>query len=69
MITDTELKVKGMQALLDSLGEAQAERFIALILCEPCDYTKWQRSLLADKTVKEISGLAMGKRKEMDRSE
>ena len=59
MITDTEIKIKGVRALLESLGEAEAERFISLIMREPFDYTKWQRSLLMDKTVPEISGSAM----------
>jgi hypothetical protein len=26
---------------------------------EPCDYTKWQRSLLADETIAEITDSAM----------
>lgn len=64
MITDTEIKIKGFQALLDSLGEVEAERFISLIMREQFDYTKWQRSLLADKTVREISTSAMRSRDE-----
>ncbi len=58
MITDTEIKLKGFRALLDALGEVEAERFIALVMREPFDYTKWQRSLLTDKTVREISSSA-----------
>ena len=45
MITDTEVKMKGVKALTDSLGSVDAERFIALIQREPFDYTKWQRTL------------------------
>jgi hypothetical protein len=63
MITDTEIKMKGFKALLDSLGELQAERFITLIQLEPFDYTEWQRSLWTDKTVSEISGAAKNFRK------
>lgn len=59
MITDTELKIKGFRVLIESLGEVEAERFISLILREPFDYTKWQRSLWTDKTVAEISSSAM----------
>jgi hypothetical protein len=58
MITDTEIKVKGLRVLIESLGELEAERFISLIMREPFDYTKWQRSLLTDKTVREISSSA-----------
>jgi hypothetical protein len=58
MITDTEIKVKGLRVLIESLGELEAERFISLMMREPFDYTKWQRSLLTDKTVREISSSA-----------
>ena len=45
MMTDTELKIKGFNALVDTLGQVEAERFISLILREPFDYTKWQKHL------------------------
>lgn len=57
--TDTELKLRGFEALIAALGEVQAERFIALILREPFDYTRWQRDLWPNKSLEEISGLAM----------
>jgi hypothetical protein len=59
MITDTEIKLKGFQVLFEALGPVEAERFISLIMREPFDYTKWQRLLLVDKTISEISGTAM----------
>ena len=59
MITDTEVKMKGVIALTESLGQVGAERFIALIQREPFDYTKWQRTLWAGLTVEEISQKAM----------
>ena len=59
MITDTEIKINGVHALTKSLGSVAAERFIALIQREPFDYTKWQRTLWADKTIEEISRAAM----------
>jgi len=49
---------------MESLGEVEAERFISLIMQEPFDYTKWQRSLWTEKTVEEISSTAMRFRKE-----
>ncbi len=64
MITDTEIKIKGVRVLMESLGEVEAERFISLIMREPFDYTKWQRSLWTEKTVTEISSAAMRLRKE-----
>ena len=57
-MTDAEIKMKGYQALLDSLGPLEAERFIALLLREPFDYTQWQRTLWLDKSVAEISSAA-----------
>jgi len=59
MITDTEVKIKGMQALTKSLGSIGAERFIALIQREPFDYTQWQRTLWEGESVEEISRKAM----------
>lgn len=40
----------------------EAERFIALLLREPFDYTQWQRSLWADRGVHELSQAAMTRR-------
>ena len=68
MTTDIEVKIKGVRALLESLDEVEAERFISLIMREPFDYTKWQRSLLIDKTVTEISNSATRFRREADAS-
>ena len=39
MLTDTEIKIKGIQTLSETLGDIEAERFIALIQREPFDYT------------------------------
>jgi hypothetical protein len=60
MITDSEVKIKGVKALTESLGSVDAERFITLIQREPFDYTKWQRNLWEGLEVKEISRKAMG---------
>ena len=59
MRTDTEVRIRGLRALVDTLGTVEAERFIALILREPFDYTRWQRHLWADKSVDEISKAAI----------
>lgn len=62
MITDTELKIKGLDTLITALGEVEAERFITLILREPFDYTKWQGKLWANQSLEEISKAAMQQR-------
>ncbi|MBU1754042.1 hypothetical protein KKG56_09385 [bacterium] len=59
MITDTEIKINGVQSLTKSLGSVGAERFIALIQREQFDYTKWQRTLWEDQSIEEISRTAM----------
>jgi hypothetical protein len=62
-ITDTEVRIKGMEALITALGEVHAERFITLMMREPFNYTEWQKSLWDDKTVEEISSMAMERRR------
>lgn len=60
MITDTEIKVRGLKALADALGHVEAERFITLLMREPFDYTEWQKSLWPEWSVEDISEAAMG---------
>jgi hypothetical protein len=59
MMTDEEVKQKGLGALLDVLGEVDAERFITLLNRDPFDYTIWQRNLFNDMDVNQISSKAM----------
>jgi len=59
MMTNTELKVKGLQILNKSIGLVEDERFVALIQQEPFDYTKWRDDLFEDLTIEEISKKAM----------
>ncbi len=59
MITDTEIRIKGLQILTEHLGDIEAERFIALIQREPFDYTKWRQGLDEDLSIDEISQKAM----------
>lgn len=55
MISDSEIRMTGMQSLIHSLGEVQAERFIALIRRDDFDYTKWQQNLFNELSVEELS--------------
>lgn len=66
MITDTEIKLKGVEALIVALGEVQAERFISLILREPFDYTIWQKKLWEHQSIEQISRMAMLHRKTLE---
>ena len=59
MITDTEIRIKGLKALTESLGDVEAERFISLIQREPFDYTKWRQGMDEELSIEEISKRAM----------
>ena len=59
MISDSELKSRGLKILSKYLGNIEAEKFIALIQREPFDYTKWRQDLDEDLSVEEISRKAM----------
>ena len=63
MITDTEIKQKGIHILAQYLGDVEAERFIALIQRERFDYTKWRQGLDEELSIEEISRNAMSLRK------
>jgi len=63
MLTETELKIKGIEILTSELGDVDAEKFISLLLREPFDYTKWQRDLFKSISVEELSKQAMDQRK------
>ncbi|MEO5377916.1 MAG: hypothetical protein H7832_09080 [Magnetococcus sp. DMHC-6] len=63
MITDTEIRVKGIQILAQYLGDIEMERFIALIQREPFDYTQWRQNIDADESLEEISRNATALRK------
>jgi hypothetical protein len=66
MITDEELKVQGVRALIAALGDVQAERFVSLLTRAPFDYTKWQASLWPDVDVEQLSHDAMQMRAAQD---
>ena len=51
----TEIMNKGMRCLTEQLGVIGAEQFIAAIMREQFDYTKWQREYFDAKSPQEIS--------------
>jgi len=63
MRTDNEIKKQGLKALINYLGDVDAEKFISLIIKEPLDYTEWQKSLWEEKSVEQVSDEAMKYRK------
>ena len=64
MITDTEIKSRGVQILAEYLGDVEMERFMALIQREPFDYTKWHQEQDDDMSLEELSHQAMMLRKQ-----
>lgn len=64
MITDTEIRVKGVEILAQYMGDVEMERFIALIQREPFDYTQWRQNLDTSESIEEISKKAMKLRKD-----
>jgi hypothetical protein len=54
MRTDNAVRVEAMDALIATLGAVDAERFISLVKRETFDYTEWQRTLWAGKSIEEI---------------
>ena len=69
MITDEELKVRGVRALIAALGDVQAERFVSLLTRAPFDYTKWQAKLWPEAGIEELSHEAMRARLESEPAE
>ena len=63
MLTDIEIRRKGLRVLIDALGNVNAEKFISLIIKEPFDYTIWQSTLLNEQSVNQLSEQAMRYRK------
>ena len=58
--TDSVVRAEGMNALLEKLGRVDAERFVALLLREPFDYTIWRETLNnEDINLRELSRRAM----------
>lgn len=55
MITDAEIRNKGIKALIGALGATEAGRFLTLIDRKPADYTEWRHLLFEGMTVDEIN--------------
>jgi hypothetical protein len=66
VITDTEIKAKGLRVLSQYLGDIEAERFVASIQRQPFDYTAWRQALDEDLSVDDICRQAMTLRSRRD---
>lgn len=50
-----EIMNKGMKCLMEQLGVVEAERFVATVIRERFDYTRWQQDYFSGMTPEEIS--------------
>ncbi len=53
-VNDTELRIKGIEALNRDLGPVLALRFLSLLHHEPTDYVEVSRRLYAGQNIDEI---------------
>ncbi len=58
MRTEAEIRMTGMQALINALGLVETERFLIAINREPFDYTEWRRHGLSTRPLEELARLA-----------
>ena len=58
MRTEAEIRMSGMQALIDALGLVETERFLMSVSREPFDYTEWRRRGLPTYPLAELARLA-----------
>ncbi len=62
MITDAEIKQKGIHILAQYLGDVEAERFVAVMQRDRFDYTQFRQSMDEELSIDEISVKAMALR-------
>ena len=66
-LTDMELRVAGFDVLAKVLGVLDAERFIALTIREPMDYTSWrEKHMYLDDDIEAVAERAKAAAKEFD---
>ncbi|MBD2516728.1 hypothetical protein H6G93_17235 [Nostoc sp. FACHB-973] len=54
IMDDTEIRVKGINALYKYLGSAAAMRFLTLLHKNPTDYVEISRTIYQDQSIDEI---------------
>lgn len=54
MISDTEIKEKGLRVLFENLEPIEAERFIVLLKTDTFNYTRWRQTLWEDIPLEEL---------------
>lgn len=54
MMDDSEIRIKGMEALYESLGVAGALKFLSLLHREPTNYVDVSKRLYREQTIDDI---------------
>ncbi len=58
MTSETEIRNRGMDALIAGLGREEAQRFLQLLANDRSDYTVWRKYLFHGMTIDEINNEA-----------
>ena len=66
MRTDGVLRYEAMEALLQVLGEVDAERFISMVKRDTFDYTEWRRKLWKNMTIDDVYAEAVAYSESLD---
>jgi hypothetical protein len=66
MSSEAEIRLKGMQALIDALGLVDAERFTAASSKDRFDYTQWRRQELPTLNLEDFALAANQHSRETD---
>ena len=70
MSADTvELMNRGMRCLIEQLGNVEAQRFVAAIMRENFDYTKWRQEHFPEMTSEAFNAAAVAYAKTIERNE
>ena len=59
-MNDTEIRIRGIEILNETLGVSKALRFLTLLHREPTDYVEISRRIYKGQTVEEIFKRAKG---------
>ncbi len=55
MMSEAEIRNRGMDALIAGLGREEAQKFLELLANDRSDYTTWRKYLFHGMTLEEIN--------------
>ena len=58
MKTESEIRMRGKQTLIGSLGLIETERFLIAVNQDKLNYTEWRRSGLPEMSIEQIAAAA-----------